>query len=123
MSIEPGICKDKNPTASSLFGVAALQILVGAFGWYLYSANFSLVDWIIAFGGVIYIVLGIVARWKPLFAALTGTVLYALFLAFQAMRSIELLKSGLIIKIPIVILLIVAVIDALKRSSATPQTK
>jgi len=68
-------------------------------------------------------VLGIVARWKPLFAALTGTVLYALFLAFQAMRSIELLKSGLIIKIPIVILLIVAVIDALKRSSATPQTK
>jgi hypothetical protein len=120
MSTESGIRKDKNPTASSLFGVAALQILVGAFGWYLYSANFGLLDWIITFSGVVYVVLGIVARWNPLPAALTGAILYSLFLAFQAMRSIGLLMSGLIIKIPIVILLIVAVIAALKR---TPPTK
>ncbi len=95
-------------------------MFVGAFGWYLYQEHFGLLDWIITFSGVIYIVLGIVARWKPLSAAFIGATLYAIFLAFQAMRSIELLMNGLIFKIPIVVLLIVAVIAALKRSSTPP---
>ena len=119
MGVESGIRKDKNPTASSLFGVAALQILVGAFGWYLYSANFSLLDWIICFSGIIYVVLGIIAYRKPLPAALTGAILYALFLIYQATLSIGFLMSGLIIKIPTAVLLVVAVISARKRTSLT----
>jgi len=115
MSIPTGIRKDKNVTASALFGVAAIQILVGALGYFLYSGEMGLLDRIISFSGVFYIALGIAARWVRLPAAVIGAVLYAAFLAFQASRSMDLLMAGLIFKIPVVILLIVAVVFALRR--------
>jgi len=114
MSIPSGIRKDKSMTASALFGVAAIQILVGALGWFLYGESFSWIDWVIAFSGGIYIALGIAARWVRLPAAVVGAVLCATYLIFQATRSIDLLMSGLIIKIPVVILLIVATVSALR---------
>jgi hypothetical protein len=114
MSIPSGIRKDKNMTASALFGVAAILILVGGLGWFLYSEKFSRLDWIVAFSGGIYIALGIAARWIRLPAAVVGIVLCAAYLIFQATRSIELLMGGLIIKIPVVILLIVATVSALR---------
>jgi len=119
MSIQTGIRRDKNVTASSLFGVAGIQILVGAIGWFLYSGELGLLDRIISFSGVIYIVLGIAARWFRLPAALIGAILYAAFLAFQASRSMDLLMAGLIFKIPVVILLVVAVIFALRSPPAS----
>jgi hypothetical protein len=115
MSIPTGIRKDKNVTASALFGVAAIQILIGAIGYFVYSGEMGLLDRVISFSGVFYIALGIAARWVRLPAALIGAVLYAAFLAFQASRSMDLLMAGLIFKIPVVILLIVAVVFALKR--------
>jgi hypothetical protein len=115
MSIPTGIRKDKNVTASALFGVAAIQILIGAIGYFVYSGEMGLLDRIISFSGVFYIALGIAARWTRLPAALIGAVLYAAFLAFQASRSMDLLMAGLIFKIPVVILLIVAVEFALRR--------
>jgi hypothetical protein len=117
MSIPTGIRKDKNVTASALFGVAALQILVGGVGYFLYSGQMGLLDRIISFSGVLYIALSMAARWVRLPAALTGVVLYAAFLAFQASRSMDLLMAGLVFKIPVVILLIVAVLFALRRPS------
>lgn len=115
MSIPTGIRKDKNVTASALFGVAAVQILVGGIGFFLYSGEMGLLDRIISFSGLFYIALGIAARWVRLPAAAIGAVLYAAFLAFQASRSMDLLMTGLIFKIPVVILLIVAVVFALRR--------
>jgi hypothetical protein len=115
MSIPTGIHKDKNVTASALFGVAAIQILVGALGYFLYSGEMGLLDRIISFSGVFYIALGIAARWVRVPAAVIGAILYAAFLAFQASRSMDLLMAGLIFKIPVVILLIVAVVFALRR--------
>src|SRR5881396_2996682 len=109
MSIPIGIRKDNNPTASALFGVAAIQGMVGVFGW---------LDWVITFSAAIYIALGIAARWVRLPAALIGVGLYAAFLAFQALRSVGLLMSGFIFKIPVVVLLLIAVVFALRRSSA-----
>lgn len=114
MSIPSGIRKDKNMTASALFGVAAIQILVGGLGWYLYREKFTSLDWIVAFSGGIYIALGIAARWFRLPAAVVGAVLCAAYLIFQASHSIELLMGGLVIKIPVVILLIVATVSALR---------
>ncbi len=119
MSIPTGIRKDKNVTASALFGVAALQILVGGLGFFLYSGEMGLLDRIISFSGVFYIALGIAARWVRLPAAVIGAVLYAAFLAFQASRSMDLLMTGLIFKIPVVILLVVAVVFALRRPPAS----
>ena len=119
MSIPTGIRKDKNVTASALFGVAALQILVGGLGYFLYSGEMGLLDRIISFSGVFYIALGIAARWVRLPAAVVGAVLYAAFLAFQVSRSMDLLMTGLIFKIPVVILLVVAVVFALRRPPAS----
>ncbi|MCK6500915.1 MAG: hypothetical protein L6Q38_15670 [Nitrospira sp.] len=101
-------------TASALFGVAAIQILIGSIGYFLYSGEMGLLDRIISFSGVFYIVLGIMARWARLPSAIVGAVLYAAFLAFQASRSMDLLMTGLVFKIPIVVLLVVAVLFALK---------
>ena len=114
MSISAGIHKDKNTTASALFGVAAIQILVGAIGWFTYSGERSFLDRIIAFCGLIYITLGIAARWVRIPAALIGAILYAAFLALQATRSTELLMNGLIFKIPVGVLLVAAVVFALR---------
>lgn len=114
MSIPTGIRRDKNVTASALFGVAAIQILIGSIGYFLYSGEMGLLDRIISFSGVFYIVLGIMARWARLPSAIVGAVLYAAFLAFQASRSMDLLMTGLVFKIPIVVLLVVAVLFALK---------
>jgi hypothetical protein len=115
MSIPTGIRKDKNVTVSALLGVAAIQILLGAIGYFVHSGEMGLLDRVISFSGVFYIALGIAARWVRLPAALIGAVLYAAFLALQASRSMDLLMAGLIFKIPVVILLIVAVVFALRR--------
>ena len=122
MSIPTGIRKDKNVTASALFGVAAIQIVIGAIGYFVYSGEMGLLDRIISFSGVFYIALGIAARWVRLPAALIGAVLYAAFLAFQASRSMDLLMTGLIFKIPVVILLIVAVVFVLRRPPTGGET-
>ena len=110
------IRKDKNITASALFGVAVIQLLVGFFGYFLYGGQMGLFDRIISFSGLIYIALGIAARWIRLPAALIGAILYTAFLIFQASRSVDLLMTGLIFKIPIIVLLVVAVFSASKRS-------
>jgi hypothetical protein len=120
MSIPTGIRKDKNVTPSALFGVAAIQVLVGGLGLFLYSGELGLLDKGIAFSGGIYIVLAVAARWVRLPAALIGAVLYAAFLVLQASRSMDLLMTGLIFKIPVVILLIVAVNFALRRPPVPP---
>ena len=115
MSLRTAIRKDKNVTASALFGVAAIQILIGAIGYALYGRVMGMLDLVISFSGIIYIILGIAAKWARLPAALIGAVLYAVFLLYQAFRGMDLLMSGLIFKIPNVVLLVVAVISGWKR--------
>jgi len=120
MSISTGIRKDKNPTVSALLGVSAIQIVVGFLGWSVYRDSFGWLDWIIMFSGAIYIALSITARRLRLPSALIGAALYIGFLAFQAFRSADLLMTGLIFKVPIVILLLVAVASALRRLTPPP---
>ncbi|MGA3285282.1 MAG: hypothetical protein ABSD57_12605 [Verrucomicrobiota bacterium] len=115
MKIPIGIRKDKNVPASALFGVAVIQIFTGVIGWFIYSAELGRLGTIICFSGFIYIALGIVARWFQLSAALVGTVLYAAFLLFEGYHGGYLLMTpGLLYKVPIVTLLFVAVVSALR---------
>jgi hypothetical protein len=122
MKIPIGIRKDKNATASALFGVATLLIFWGAIGWFIYSAELNWLGMLLCFSGFIYIVLGIVARWVRLPAALVSVILYMAFLVFECYLSVnhgeDLVMTGLIFKIPIVILLLVAVVSALRCSKA-----
>jgi len=122
MKIPIGIRKDKNVTASALFGVAILLIFWGAIGWFIYSAELNWLGMLLCFSGFIYIVLGIVARWVRLPAALFGVILYMTFLVFECYLSVkygeDLVITGLFFKIPIVILLLAAVVWALQCSTA-----
>jgi len=105
--------KNKNVTASALFGVAAIQIIMSVINWFLHGGQldgFTWFDWLITFSGAIYIALGIAARWIRLPAAILGIVLYAGF--FVGISDL------LIVMIPVVILLLVAVVSALKHSAA-----
>ena len=108
-----GLRRDKNVTSSALFGVAAIQTVIGSLAYFVYSADLGLLDRIIAFGGAFYIALGIAARWSRLPSAAIGAILYAAYLVFQASHSMALLMTGLIFKIPILILLLLAVLFAL----------
>ena len=81
--------------------------------WFLHGGQldgFTWFDWLITFSGAIYIALGIAARWIRLPAAILGIVFYAAI--FVGISDL------LIVMIPIVILLLVAVVSALKHSAA-----
>jgi hypothetical protein len=104
---------DKNVTASALFGVATIQIIIAVINWFLHGGQFdgfAWFDWLITFSGAIYIALGVAARWIRLPAAIIGSVLYAAI--FVGISDL------LIVMIPVVILLLVAVVSALKHSAA-----
>ena len=105
---------DKNVTASALFGVAAIQIFITGVLWLLHAGQiggFGWLDWLFTFSGAIYIALGIAARRIRLLAAIIGSVLYAAF--FVGVSDL-----AFFFKIPVVILLLVAVVSALKRPAA-----
>lgn len=107
------IRKDKNVTASALFGVAAIQLFIAGIDWFLHGFQFDRfgwIDWLFPLSGVIYIALGIAARRIRLLAAIIGGVLYVAFFV-----EADLL---FIFNIPVVILLLVAVVSALKRPPA-----
>jgi hypothetical protein len=120
MKIPIGIRNDKNVTASALFDIAALLIFWGAINWFINSAELNWFGTLLCFSGIIYIALGIVARWVRLPAALFGVALYTAFLVFECFlspdNSEDLVMISLPFKIPIVILLLVAVVSALKCS-------
>ncbi len=115
---------EKNPTASALLGVAAILILVGAIGGYMYSPRFGWIDWLVAFSGAAYVGLALAARWARLPAASVGALLFGAYIGFQASNDIEVIWRGWIIKAPIAILLLVALIFAFRtpaeRQTTTP---
>ena len=106
--------KDKNVTASALFGVAVIQLIIAGIDWFLHGGQFERfgwIDWLFPLSGVIYIALGIAARRIRLLAAIIGGVLYAAFFVGSS-------DLWFILKIPVMILLLVAVVSALKRPPA-----
>ncbi len=102
------IRKDKNVTVSALFGVAAIQIFIAGIAWLLSGGQ---IYWLFTFSAVIYIALGIAARWIRLPAAIIGSVFYAAFFA-------GISDLWIIFKIPVAILLLVAVVSAMNRPAA-----
>jgi hypothetical protein len=106
--------KDKNVTASALFGVAAIQLIIAGIDWFLHGFQrdrFGWIDWLFPLSGVIYIALGIAARRIRLLAAIIGGVLYAAFLVGSS-------DQWFIFNIPVMMFLLVAVMSALKRPPA-----
>ena len=96
----------------ALFAAATLQSFLGFVGWAMNSYSFGWLDWLFSLSGVFYFGLGFAARWMPLPATLLGSGLYAVFLALQVLHSVAALKSGLIFKIPVAALLLLAVAAA-----------
>jgi hypothetical protein len=113
--------KSKNPTSSALMGAAFFQGLVALMGWTLYSPThqFGFLDWLVTFSWVLFLILAIFAKFRRLPAALVGCVLYAAYLGYQALLSMQLLLIGfLLIKLPVILLLLYALISALRPAPA-----
>ena len=113
--------KDKYPVSAALFAVAGIQAVVGCLGWSMYAASFAPIDWVITFSFAIFAALAILARRARIPAAIIATALYGAFLAFQATISVQLVMTGLIFKIPNVILLLMALAFAFKSTKPTEQ--
>jgi hypothetical protein len=104
-----------------LFGAAAIQALLGLLLWGIYGPEFTPADWVYSFSFVIFVLLGILARRARIAAAVTAGALYGTFLLLQAASGMEFLKSGIKFKIPIVVLLLIALVVAFKRKRGTEQ--
>jgi hypothetical protein len=115
------IKKEKNPVSAALYGVAAIQGIVGVLAWHVYTPETATKVWTITITFAIFLCLGILARWARTPAAVAGVILYGLFLVLQAATSMELLLSGLIIKLPIVILLVASLVSALRPKPCVAQ--
>jgi hypothetical protein len=122
MKIPIAIRYDKNVTVSALFGAATLLICWGVINWFITGFELNWLGMLLCFSGFIYIALGVLARWVRLPAALVGATLYAAFLVFECFlgvnHGVNLVTEGFFFKIPIVILLLVAVVSALQCSTA-----
>ena len=85
--------------------------------WFLYSFQsgaFTWLDWALTFSGAIYLILGFVARSATLPAALFAAAIYAGLLGLQALLHPALLLNGAVTKVLLSVLLLVAVVLALK---------
>jgi hypothetical protein len=131
--------RENNPTASALFGIAAVQFLVGFIGlfiyfvnpdadipqlkWFLYhfqSGAFTALDWVVTFSGVIFTLLALLAyRVRLLAASLAAAVCVGQLL----LQGAGALSGALIVKVLVVTLLVVALAAALRRPSHYPQTR
>jgi hypothetical protein len=114
-----------NPTASILIGVAAVQLVAGLIGLFVYRSNpdinmpelkwflyhfqagtFTALDWVVTFSGVLYILLALLAYRVRLPAVLLGVAVYAGLLLAQGPSA---LKDALVIKIVVLLLLALGV--------------
>ena len=115
------IRRDKNPTSSLLFGVGIIQLLVAILYWSIYSLHFRWFDWAFSANFLIFCALGIWARWSPAIPGTIGFFLYAAYLGMQASISRDLLWCGWILKLPVAVLLTIALVCgfASRKSMAT----
>lgn len=102
--------KDKYPTSSLLSGVAVLQLLVALFIWSIHGSTFGWIDWAFSLDFLVFVGLAIFARWLPAIAGIIGFLLYASYLGTQATVSLEVLRSGWIFKLPVAVLLTIALV-------------
>ncbi len=102
-------------TSSALFGVAAIQALIGFMGWLgMDWKKFSWMQWTLMLSAFIFAGLGILAKKFPLLAIGLGGGLFLAYLLSQAAVSFALLTSLLVYKLPVCGLLMIGLVHALK---------
>ena len=114
--------KDKNVTVSALFGIAAVQVLVGAiYGslhWLSPTGYYGAMDVLFMISGVAYIILGLAAHRVRLPAAIVASVLFAALLQTRASLHVASV-TGNVFTVVVVALLLVAVVAALRRPATS----
>lgn len=108
------IKQQKHPVSAALIGAGAIQGLISLLAWGIHGPNFELADWLIISIFAVFFGMGILARWVPLPAALLAAVVYGMFLTWQAQINVKLLTTGLIFKVPVVLLLLAALFFAFR---------
>ena len=109
------IRKDKHPTASLLFGVTVIQFLVALLHWGVQGPAFNWVDWAYSLNFLVFAALAVWARHSPVVPAAIGFLLYAAYLRAQAYLGLHLLLGSLMLKLPVAILLTIALWCAIFR--------
>jgi hypothetical protein len=107
-------------TASALCGATAVYCVWTFLIWRKVGLHFGWAGWlIIALGVSPCLLLGIPARWARVAAPFLGVGLFAWLIVLDVLaQDANLLMSGIIFKIPIAVLLLVAVWFALRHQAA-----
>jgi hypothetical protein len=104
--------------SKALVGAAVLFVLPGLLFWPVRGLKFDLNDWVRIGGVSFFILMAIWARWMPLPASIISLVVYLLFLCMQLLRIAFWTPIIWILNGSILLVLIVALVAAIKRSRA-----
>ncbi|MCB1279137.1 hypothetical protein [Prosthecobacter sp.] len=104
-------------TTSALFGVAIIQALIGFVGYLSFDwRRFTWFQWAIMLSAFLYIALGIAAKKHPRLAVGLGIGFFVAYLLAQALIHPPLVFAGLIHKIPVSVLLLTGLDQALRQT-------
>jgi hypothetical protein len=123
--------QDTNPAARALVGIAAVQLLAGLIGLFVYRSNPDIdmpelkwfvyhfqrgaltpLDWVVTFSGVFYMLLAVLAYRVRLPAVLAGVATYGALLLAQGAGAVW---DAVVIKVIVVFLLILAFVVSFRR--------
>jgi hypothetical protein len=111
--------KDRSPTSNAILGAAVIFLVHPLIEWSIEDPTFDLVDWFWIGRLSSLIVMGIWARWAPLPPAIIclgmqlGMVAHYVFTGLIKTPFIAILDGG------ITLLLVIAVVTAVRRTAAT----
>ena len=115
---------DRPQTSSALIGAAILHLVPGVMYWAVAGFQGDRSDLVRVGGSVVLLALGILARWYPLPAANTATVLYLGYLVYLAFTGMVISPLTIIMHATILILLVLALVSALRSPAkrTSPET-
>ncbi len=115
---------DRPQTSPALIGAAILHLVPGLLFWPVTGFQGDRSDLVRVGGTAALLALGVLARWYPLPAANTATVLYLGYLVYLAFTGMVISPLTIIVHVAILILLVLALVAALRSPAkrTSPET-
>lgn len=120
------VLKSKTENAAIMLYIVAGLILLSGLIIFFISAQYDESVYIIAVTGILTIAFILLGNWsnkQPVPAIICAMVLYLLLFLFEVFNGVSTLASGLIIRISVVVVLVKALVSALKAKKIRKEYK
>ena len=114
------VTNEQHQTSKSIIGAAVLFLVPGLLAWSITGLNFDVGDWIVILGCTLLLGMGIWARWMPLPPAIMCLAIYGGLVGLQFLNGVKLGTIRSIVEGAIFLLLVFALVAALRSKSVPP---